>query len=213
MTAILLVQHLNPGDPVYIGEKAAHQPRVRLGVKPGTTMTADDALKALLMKSSNDIAYGIAQTVGGSQEGFARMMNIESRVLGCSQTQFVTPNGLHAEAHSTSAHDIALILAKAITYPWIVETMQTRSHYVAGKSIHNTNRLLYSQNVAIGEYIGGKTGFTSKAMYCLAAAVKQHDHVRISVIFGAPRKSYMYRETVRLLSWSNQLDDAHPLTS
>lgn len=206
MTAMLLVQHTKPDDPVFISSTAAHQPRVRLGVKPGTTMAADDALKALLMKSSNDIAYAIAQTIGGSQEGFARMMNVEARVIGCTQTRFVTPNGLHADAHATSAHDIALILAKAITYPRIVATMQTRSHYVAGKSIHNTNRLLYSQNSSIGEYIGGKTGFTSKAMYCLATAVKQHGHVRISVVFGAPRKSYMYRETVRLLSWANKLE-------
>lgn len=206
MTAMLLVQHLQPDDPIYMGSEAAHQPKVRLGVKTGTVLTADEALKALLMKSANDVAYGIAQTVGGSQEGFARMMNVEARVIGCTNTEFVTPNGLHADAHATSAHDIALILAKAITYPRIVDAMHTKTLTVAGKSIRNTNRLLYSNHSGIGEYIGGKTGFTSKAMYCLATAVKQGTHVRISVVFGAPRKSYMYRETVRLLTWSKKID-------
>ncbi|WP_436664294.1 D-alanyl-D-alanine carboxypeptidase family protein [Alicyclobacillus acidoterrestris] len=204
MTAILLVQHLQPNDPIYIGTEAAHQPKVRLGVKPGTEIPADDALKALLMKSANDVAYGIAETVGGSQEGFARMMNVQARLLGCTHTRFVTPNGLHADAHETSAKDVALILAEAIKYPRIVEAMQTTNHMVDGKSVRNTNRLLYSQATSIGEYIGGKTGYTSKAMYCLATAVKQHGHVRISVVLGAPRKNYMYRETVRLLSWSNR---------
>lgn len=204
MTAILLVKNLQPDDPVYIGTEAAHQPRVRLGVKPGTTIPADDALCALLMKSANDIAYGVAETVGGSQEGFARMMNVEARKLGCTHTEFVTPNGLHAEDHATSAMDIAYIMAEAIKHPRIVDAMQTKSHMVDGKTVNNTNRLLYSQGNAIGEYIGGKTGFTSKAMYCLATAVRQHGHVLISVVLGAPRKTYMYSETIRLLTWANQ---------
>lgn len=212
MTAILLVQHLAPGDGVYMGAEATHQPRVRLGVKTGTVIPADDALRALLMKSANDVAFGIAQTVGGSQAGFARMMNVEARMLGCTHTQFVTPNGLHADAHATSAKDIALILAEAIKYKRIVDAMQTQSHTVAGKPIRNANRLLYGSSRTIGTYIGGKTGFTSKAMYCLATAVRQDDHVRISVVFGAPRKSLMYRETTRLLSWSNQLP-SNPQTS
>lgn len=207
MTAILLVQHLDKDSPVYIGSKASRQPRVRLGVHPGTVLRADDALRALLMKSANDVAYGIAETVGGSQEGFARMMNVEARVLGCTHTQFVTPNGLHADAHATSAKDIALILAEAIRYPRIVAAMQTPSYVVAGKAIRNGNRMLYSQNQSVGTYIGGKTGFTSKAMYCLATAVKQGDHVRISVVFGAPRKSLMYRETIRLLRFANRMPD------
>ncbi|GMA56245.1 hypothetical protein GCM10025858_07480 [Alicyclobacillus sacchari] len=208
MTAILLVQHLEPDSPVYIGTKAAHQPRVRLGVSPGTTIPADDALRALLMKSANDVAYGIAETVGGSQEGFARMMNVQARLLGCTHTRFVTPNGLHADAHTTSAKDIALILAEAIRYPRIVQAMQTPSATVAGKAIRNGNRLLYSPPSAIGTFIGGKTGFTSKAMYCLATAVRRSDgHVIISVVFGAPRKSLMYRETIRLLTWANRMSN------
>lgn len=206
MTAILLVQHLRPDDPVYISEAASRQPRVRLGLRPGTELTAEEALLALIMKSANDVAYGIAETVGGSQEGFARMMNVEARIIGCTHTQFVTPNGLHAEAHATSAKDIALITAKAITYPSIVRAMQTPQATIAGRVIRNGNRLLYSPPASIGEFIGGKTGFTSRAMYCLATAVRRPSdgHVLVSVVFGAPRKSLMYRETVRLLSWANR---------
>ncbi|WP_234969790.1 D-alanyl-D-alanine carboxypeptidase family protein [Alicyclobacillus vulcanalis] len=212
MTAILLVQHLRPDDPVYISEAASRQPRVRLGLRPGTELRAEDALLALLMKSANDVAYGIAETIGGSQEGFARMMNVEARLIGCTNTRFVTPNGLHADAHATSAKDIALITAKAITYPRIVRAMQTPQATIAGKAVRNGNRLLYSPPAAIGEFIGGKTGFTSRAMYCLATAVKRPSdgHVLISVVFGAPRKSLMYRETIRLLTWANRLSPSAP---
>ncbi|WP_326832589.1 D-alanyl-D-alanine carboxypeptidase family protein [Alicyclobacillus mali (ex Roth et al. 2021)] len=207
MTAILLVQHLRPEDLVYISETASRQPRVRLGLRPGTELTAEQALLALMMKSANDVAYGIAETIGGSQAGFARMMNVEARLIGCTHTQFVTPNGLHAEAHTTSAKDIALITAKAVTYPRIVRAMQTPQATIAGKTIRNGNRLLYSPPASIGQFIGGKTGFTSRAMYCLATAVRRPSdgHILVSVVFGAPRKSLMYRETVRLLTWANRM--------
>ncbi|MCF8565799.1 D-alanyl-D-alanine carboxypeptidase [Alicyclobacillus tolerans] len=199
MTAVLLVTHLHPDDPVFVSRAAARQARVRLGLKPGTTLTADEALHALLMKSANDVAYAVAETVGGSQMGFARMMNLKARLIGCTHTNFVTPNGLHADEHMTSAHDVALILREAIRYPEIVKAMHTTDYTVAGKTIRNTNRLMYLKQSTFGEVIGGKTGFTSKAMYCLAFAARQKEGVRISVVLGAPRKSSMYRETRRLL--------------
>lgn len=208
MTAILLVTYLKPDDTVYISEEAAHQHKVRLGLKPNTTMTADAALHAILMKSANDVAYAVAQTIGGSQLGFARMMNLKARLIGCTHTNFVTPNGLHDDDHMTTAHDIALILATAVSYPEIVDVMQTQNFHVLGKDIRNGNRLMYVKETRFGEVVGGKTGFTSKAMYCLAFAAKQHGRLRVSVVLGAPRKSYMYRETRRLLTWAYRVDDA-----
>lgn len=204
MTAILLVTHLRPDDEVYVGSQAAHEPKVRLGLKPGTELTADAALNAIMMKSANDVAYAVAQTVGGSQEGFARMMNLKARLIGCTHTNFVTPNGLHDDEHMTSAHDIALILAEAVKQPRIVAAMQTKETIIAGKHVRNGNRLMYLQSSPFGEVIGGKTGYTSKAMYCLAFAARQDGRVRISVVLGAPRKSLMYRETRRLLQMSEQ---------
>lgn len=204
MTAILLVTYLHPDDPVYVSKAASRQPRVRLGIKPDTTIPADKALHALLMKSSNDVAYAIAQTIGGSQEGFARMMNVKARLIGCTRTNFVTPNGLHDDDHQSTAHDIALILATAVKYPRIVQTMHTMNDTVAGKAIHNTNRFMYLKNSTFGEIIGGKTGYTSKAMFCLAFAVKQNGHVMVSVVLGAPNKTAMYGETRELLTYAQQ---------
>jgi D-alanyl-D-alanine carboxypeptidase len=202
MTAILLVQYLHPTDAVYVSEQAASQHRVRLGLRPGTVITADEALHAILMKSANDVAYAVAETIGGSQEGFARMMNVKARLVGCTSTNFVTPNGLHEDEHMSSARDIALILREALRYPEIVRVLQTKEYTAGGRLIRNGNRLIYLDTSDFGEIIGGKTGYTSKAMYCLAFAARQHGRVRISVVLGAPRKSAMYRETRRLLSWA-----------
>jgi D-alanyl-D-alanine carboxypeptidase len=205
MTAILLVTHLQPDDPVYVSEAAARQHRVRLGLAPGTTITAEEALHALLLKSANDVAYAVAETVGGSEAGFARMMNVKARLVGCTHTNFVTPNGLHDDDHQSTAHDIAVILAEALKYPRIVAAMQTHQYTVAGKTVRNGNRMIYLKAPSFGEVIGGKTGFTSKAMYCLALAARQgDDKVRISVVLGAPRKSAMYRETRRLLEMASR---------
>lgn len=204
MTAILLVSHLDPDDPVYISPDAAHQPRVRLGLKSGTTITAEQALHAVIMKSANDVAYAVAQTVGGSQEGFARMMNLKARLIGCTNTHFVTPNGLHDDAHQTTARDVALITAAAVKYPRIVSVMHTKDYQIDGRPFRNGNRMLYIEHMSYGTLIGGKTGYTSKAMYCLALAVKQDGHTRVSVVLGAPRKSYMYRETRRLLEFADK---------
>jgi D-alanyl-D-alanine carboxypeptidase len=204
MTAILLVTHLQPDDEVYISPQAARQPRVRLGLKSGTTITAEQALHAIIMKSANDVAYAVAQTVGGSQEGFARMMNLKAGLIGCRRTNFVTPNGLHDDEHQITARDVALITAEAVKYPRIVAVMQTKEYQIAGIPFRNGNRMLYIDNPSYGTFIGGKTGYTSKAMYCLALAAKQHGHTRVSVVLGAPRKSFMYRETRRLLEFANK---------
>lgn len=202
MTAILLVTHTKPDDPIYVSSQAAREPRVRLGLRAGTEITADEALHAVLMKSANDVAYAVAETVGGSQQGFARMMNVKARLLGCTNTNFVTPNGLHDDEHKTSAHDVALILAEAVKHPEIVKTMQTTHYMVGQKDVRNGNRFMYMKQSPFGQIIGGKTGYTSKAMYCLAFAVRQNGTVRISVVLGAPRKSLMYRETRRLLEFA-----------
>jgi D-alanyl-D-alanine carboxypeptidase len=202
MTAILLVTHLKPDDQVYISEQAAHQHRVRLGLKADTYIKADDALHALLMKSANDVAYAVAESIGGSEEGFARMMNLKARLIGCTQTNFVTPNGLHDDEHMSTAHDLALILSEAITHPRIIKAMQTKEYSIAGRPFRNGNRMMHLTRSTFGQVVGGKTGYTSKAMYCLALAAQQHGQVRVSVVLGAPRKSYMYRETRRLLELS-----------
>src|SRR5690242_9449174 len=96
-----------------VSRNAAAQQPTKMGFKVGTTVTIDNALKMLMVKSANDIAVTIAEGVGGSLEGFADLMNANARRLGMTQSNFVNPNGLPAENHVTSARDLA-ILARAL---------------------------------------------------------------------------------------------------
>ena len=96
-------------------KNAAAQPPTKMGFKVGTTVTVDNALKMMMVKSANDIAVTIAEGVGGSIDGFADMMNTNAHALGMTQSNFVNPNGLPAENHYTSARDLA-ILARALIH-------------------------------------------------------------------------------------------------
>ena len=96
-----------------VSARAAAQAPSKMGFKPGTTVTVDNALKMLMVKSANDVAFVLAEGVGGSVEKFADEMNATSRRLGMTQSNWVNPNGLPAENQISSARDLA-ILARAM---------------------------------------------------------------------------------------------------
>src|SRR5499427_8135336 len=144
---------------------AAQQP-TKMGFKVGTTVTVDNALKMLMVKSANDIAVTIAEGVGGSLEGFADLMNANARRLGMTQSNFVNPNGLPAENHVTSARDLA-ILARALIreFPeydsyWHISAIRLGRH-----TYRNTNKLIDAYAGADGM----KTGFICASGFNLVA--------------------------------------------
>ncbi len=92
-----------------VSARAAAQAPSKMGFKPGTTVTVDNALKMLMVKSANDVAYVLAEGVGGSVEQFADEMNATSRRLGMTQSNWVNPNGLPAENQISSARDLAIL--------------------------------------------------------------------------------------------------------
>ena len=98
---------------VTVSPTAAAQSPSKMGYRPGTQLTVDNALKMMLVKSANDMAVVLAEGVGGSIDGFSAMMNETAQKLGMTQTSYVNPNGLPADGQITSARDLA-ILARAI---------------------------------------------------------------------------------------------------
>lgn len=119
MTCILALENMTEGQKAKVSDKAAGQPKVRLGVRSGEEYYIKDLLHSLMLESHNDSAVVIAETIGGSVESFAAMMNERAKELGCTDTHFVTPNGLDREddggAHSTTAADLARIMKYCIT--------------------------------------------------------------------------------------------------
>ncbi len=169
--------------PLAVSARAAMMPPSKMGFRPGSLVTLDNALKMLMVKSANDIAVVIAEGVSGSVEAFAEDMNDTARTLGLSQSHFVNPNGLPDPEHVSSARDLA-ILARALylTFPEQANLFNIGAMRLGGQIIPNHNNLL-------GRYPGAdgmKTGFTCAAGWNLVASASQGGRKLIAVILGAP---------------------------
>ncbi|HKS86112.1 MAG TPA: D-alanyl-D-alanine carboxypeptidase family protein [Pseudolabrys sp.] len=179
-----------------ISRNAAAQQPTKMGFKVGTTVTVDNALKMLLVKSANDIAVAIAEGVGGSIEGFADMMNANARRLGMSQSNFVNPNGLPAENHVTSARDLA-ILARAL-----IREFPEYDSYWHISSIRYGNRVMHNYNPLIDRYPGAdgmKTGFICASGYNLVASATRNGRRLIAVVLGAWSGAVRAQKAAQLL--------------
>src|ERR1700731_208181 len=148
---------------------ALDTPLSKMGFRPGSLVTLDNALKMLMVKSANDMAVVIAEGVSGSVEAFAEDMNSTARDLGLTQSHFVNPNGLPDPEHVSSARDLA-ILARALylTFPEQANLFNIGAMRLGGQIIPNHNNLL-------GRYPGAdgmKTGFTCAAGFNLVASAR-----------------------------------------
>jgi D-alanyl-D-alanine carboxypeptidase (penicillin-binding protein 5/6) len=206
MTCILALENSNPKDVVKVSAYAARMPDVQLNIRAGEEYYLGDLLYSLMLESHNDVAVAIAEHVGGSVEGFAKMMNDKAKSLGCDHTSFVTPNGLDAPGHYTTARDLAVIASYAIKNEDFIKVTNTTSYSFKelkngrGHTVSNKNRFLFMMEGAIGV----KTGFTGDAGYCFVGAIKRSDRTLISVVLGCgwpPRKNLKWVDTKELMTY------------
>ena len=167
---------------VTVSPTAASQSPSKMGFRPGTQLTIDNALKMMLVKSANDMAVVLAEGVGGSIDGFSIMMNETAQRLGMTQTHYVNPNGLPADEQITSARDLA-ILARAI-----IKDLPEYEYFVHIPSIRFGRRTTQNFNRLIGRYPGAdgfKTGFICASGYNLVASATRDGRRLIAVVLGA----------------------------
>ncbi|HEY5216401.1 MAG TPA: D-alanyl-D-alanine carboxypeptidase family protein [Pseudolabrys sp.] len=179
-----------------VSRNAAAQQPTKMGFKVGTTVTIDNALKMLMVKSANDMAVTIAEGVGGSIEGFADMMNANARRLGMSQSNFVNPNGLPAENHVTSARDLG-ILARAL-----IREFPEDDPYWHISAIRYGNRVLHNYNSLIDRYPGAdgmKTGFICASGYNVVASATRNGRRLIAIVLGAYSGAVRAQKAAQLL--------------
>ena len=171
-------------------------------LKVGEELSIEELLYALLVKSSNEAAIVLAEYIGGSTQSFTSMMNTKAQELGCTNTNFVNPNGIHNKDHYTTAKDLSLIAMKDETFRKIVNTVShtlpsTNKYDRADRNLITTNELINKKNKNYYEYaIGIKTGFTSQAKNCLVAGASKDGIELIAVILGADKtdsKGYSVR--------------------
>lgn len=185
MTALIAAERLEAGATVAVPDGAVPVEGTQLGLRVGQPITVQDLLAGLLLESGNDAANALALTVADSYDGFASLMNERARVIGMTDSHFVTPSGLDAEGHGASARDMALLGAAALREPIVAELCASKSATLDldGRrvTVTNHNKLLRLMDGCIGM----KTGFTKKSGRCLvSAAVRDGVTVVVATLNG-----------------------------
>jgi D-alanyl-D-alanine carboxypeptidase len=188
MTLYLLFEQLEQGrlrldSDIRVSAYAAAQKPTKLGLHPGETIRVDDAIKAVVTRSANDIAVAIAETIGGDEESFAGLMTLKAHALGMNSTHFANASGLPNGEQVTTARDLA-ILGRAVQerFPRHYRYFATHAFYYDGTTIVNHNHLLDR----VEGMDGIKTGYTRASGFNLLTSVKRDGHYIVAVVLGGP---------------------------
>jgi D-alanyl-D-alanine carboxypeptidase len=201
MTAYVALKAVKDGrlslDSLFtVSPTAAAQQPSKMGFRPGTQVTLDNALKMMMVKSANDMAVVIAEGVAGSVDNFSAEMNRTAQRLGMTQTAYVNPNGLPAEGQITSARDLG-ILARAV-----IRDLPEYEYFMHISAIKFGRRVTANFNKLIGRYPGAdgmKTGFICASGFNLVATATRHDKRLIAVVLGAQSSSQRAVRAAQLL--------------
>ena len=213
MTALLALENGNLDDMVETGTNAYGVPGTSIYLGLGEKLRLEEMLYGLMIASGNDAAVAIAEHIGGSVDSFAEMMTRRAETLGAVNTRFVTPHGLPAEGHYTTARDLTLIAAEAMKHPVFREIVSTQRASIPWEG-REYMRVLKNKNALLNDFegaIGIKTGFTRAAGRCLVFAAKRGEMEIIGVALNC---SDWFLESARILescfqkyTWTEMLPD------
>jgi D-alanyl-D-alanine carboxypeptidase len=186
MTLYLLFEQLEAGKvrldtPLPVSAHAASQAPSKLGLRPGQSISVEDAIKALVTKSANDVAVIIAEAIAGDEEDFAKMMTRKARAIGMARTVYANASGLPDDDQVTTARDQAT-LGRAIQdrFPRYYRYFSTASFQFHGRSIRNHNNLLGR----VEGVDGIKTGFIRKSGFNLVSSMKRDGRHLVATVLG-----------------------------
>lgn len=201
MTLYMLFEAVERGrlrldDPLPVSKRAAGMPASRLGLRAGESIRVEDAIRALIVKSANDVAVVVAEALGGTEAEFARLMTEKARALGMSRTTFVNASGLPDGRQRTTVRDLATLARRLISdFPQFYDHFSAERFRWKGRVYRTHNRL-------IGRYAGAdglKTGYIRASGYNLAASAVRDGRRVIAVYVGGRTAARRDREVVRLL--------------
>lgn len=213
LTAIITIENCNLEDTATVSQSAISNIPTGYVIAPlyvGEQMKIKDLLYALMLKSANDAAYVLAEHVGESVEGFSEIMNNKAKELGCTNTHFVNPNGIHNVEHYTTAQDLYLISNYAMkneTFAKIVSTYTytlpaTNKYSYANRIMENTNNFINPKSTYYNESVKGiKTGTTDQAGNCLITYSAKNGLEFITVVLGAKTANSRFTETSKMIEY------------
>ncbi|WP_028561355.1 D-alanyl-D-alanine carboxypeptidase family protein [Paenibacillus pinihumi] len=217
MTMLLIMEALDQGqlkwtDKVTTSEYAASMGGSQIFLEPGEEMTVEEMLKGIAMASGNDASVAMAEKISGTEEAFVKRMNERAQELGMKNTRFANCNGLPAENHYSSAHDIAIMSRELLKHPEITKFTGQYQDYLRKESekpfwLVNTNKLVRFYTGADGL----KTGYTSEAKFCLTATAVRDSLRVVGVVMGEPNTKTRNAEVGKMFDYSFAQYMNHPI--
>lgn len=223
MTILLALEHGKLTDEITFSHDAVYnieQGSAHIAIMEGETLTLEQVLRAIILRSANEASNGVAEYVDGSVEAFAKHMTERAKELGCKNTNFVNANGLHDENHYTTAYDMALIAKELLTHEEYRSMMsetdyeipptnkQTETRYLHGQhQMLNPNSIYYYEDA-----IGGKTGFTSEALNTLVTYAERDGMELIAVVMKCNGAEH-YTDTAALFDYGFETYESVKLLS
>ena len=214
LTAIIVIENSKLDDVATASETAISMIPAGYVVAPlsvGEKMNVEDLLYALMLKSANDAAYVLAEHVGGSIDKFSDMMNNKAKEIGCKNSHFVNPNGIHNDEHYTTAYDMYLISDYAMkneTFAKIVSTYEytlpaTNKYKNTDRVMKNSNNFVNPNSSYYNKSVKGiKTGTTTQAGNCLITYASKDGLDFINVVLGAETSNGKFNETNKMIKYS-----------
>ncbi len=198
LTAITVIENFNLQKIITVPKKATLIEGSSIYLKEGEHLTVEELLYGLMLRSGNDCAYTLASSLT-EYDDFIKLMNQTAKKLGCENSNFTNPHGLHDDNHYSSAKDLCLITCHAMknkTFRKIVSTKKisiSNEFYDYKRVLINKNKLLYNLDGCNGV----KTGYTKKAGRCLVTSCNQNGFEVVSVVINSPD---MYNRTTELIN-------------
>ena len=210
MTAIVVLENTNLDDKVTIGTNPPLVDGSAIGIREGEVYTIEELLIAMLLESANDCAEALAEFVSGSNAEFGKLMTERAKELGCTNSVFKNPSGLHEEGHLTTANDMAKIMRFALNFDdfnrisRIISYQYVNHPYSDGTEKWATNRnncyVDWSQWYYENLYCG-KTGWTPEANHTYVATAVKDDEVLVASFLNAYNKDTQYTSVGQLFNW------------
>ncbi|MBQ9833439.1 MAG: D-alanyl-D-alanine carboxypeptidase [Clostridia bacterium] len=198
MTCILAIENGQLDEVIEVDDAAYAIEGSSIYLKKNERISVRDLLYGLMLASGNDAAVALACHVGGSVEGFAEIMNKKAKSIGCMNTNFVTPNGLHDDAHYTTAYDLGLIACYAMGNETFREVVGTTYYKSETGEITRTWK---NKNKILWQYEGGngvKTGYTMRAGKCLVFSAMRDSMEVVGVVLNDPN---MFNDAKSMLDY------------
>jgi D-alanyl-D-alanine carboxypeptidase len=203
---------LKMGTPLFVSPNAASQPKAKLHLKAGTSITVENAIQAIVILSANDVAVTVAENLGGTETHFTELMNADAQALGMTHTFFHNSSGLPDSLQLTTASDLA-ILARHIVYDF-----PQYFHYFSMPSFSFKGHTIDTHDGLLNSYLGAdgmKTGYTDQSGYNLVTTASRGGVRLIGVVLGGVSAERRNREMEKLLNdaFARTTQKAPPVTS